>query len=71
MSTVDTNSRFRTEQAATYIGVSKSFMEKKRVEGGGPAYFKLGKTVVYERRELDDWLQSRKRHSTSEYAVAA
>jgi excisionase family DNA binding protein len=71
MSVVESFPRFRTPHAAAYLGVSKSFLEKLRVEGGGPGYFKLGKTVVYERQELDDWLQSRKRYSTSQYAVAA
>lgn len=56
----------RTAEAAAYLGVSRSFLEKARLTGGGPVYAKLGKVVVYSPADLDVWLAARKRRSTSE-----
>jgi predicted DNA-binding transcriptional regulator AlpA len=60
----------RTPEAATYTGLSASFLSKKRVFGDGPAYSKCGRCVVYHRADLDDWLASRKFASTSQYLAA-
>ncbi len=57
--------RLRTGAAAVYVGSTKSTLEKRRLTGGGPAYIKLGRTVVYDTRDLDEWLALRRRHSTS------
>lgn len=54
------------EEAAKYVGLSVSFMNVKRVRGDGPPYIKLGRRVVYDRADLDLWLESRKRLSTSQ-----
>jgi hypothetical protein len=32
--------------------------------GTGPAFFKIGRTVKYDRADVDAWLQSRRRMST-------
>lgn len=37
--------------------------------GGGPAYIKLGKRVVYDTADLDAWLARHRRQSTSEAAA--
>jgi predicted DNA-binding transcriptional regulator AlpA len=58
-------------QAATYLGLSKSTLDKARVYGGGPAYLKLGKRVVYTTTDLDVWINSKRRRHTSEVPVAA
>ena len=55
-----------TTQAAQYIGMSKSFLEKRRVEGDGPKYIKFGRAVRYSIRDLEDYMISHKRGSTSE-----
>ena len=60
--------RRRTEPAAKYCGSTKSTFEKYRLTGKGPAYIKLGKTVVYDEDDLDAWLEKNKRQSTSEPA---
>ena len=42
--TTNTNSEnrwLRTEEAAAYVGLSKSTLEKLRVTGGGPVYAAL------------------------------
>lgn len=55
----------RTEDAANYTSLSASTLAKLRLTGGGPVYIKIGKTVVYDLVDLDAWLSSKKRSSTS------
>lgn len=55
----------RTEDAANYTGLSASTLTKLRLHGGGPEYIKLGKSVVYDPVDLDAWLSSKRRRSTS------
>jgi predicted DNA-binding transcriptional regulator AlpA len=65
MSTV--NHVMRTPQAAAYVGLSTSTLEKFRLTGNGPAYQKAGsKIVVYRVEDLDAWLSARRRTSTSD-----
>jgi excisionase family DNA binding protein len=54
----------RTKQAAEYMGLSESTLEKYRHFGGGPAYSKLGRAVIYDTADIDAWLASRKRTET-------
>jgi predicted DNA-binding transcriptional regulator AlpA len=58
--------RLRTKPAADYIGVSKSTLEKRRVDGNGPTFSKLGRTVVYDTEDLDAYVAARRQQSTSE-----
>ena len=60
-----------TPQAAAYLNLAPSTLEKDRVFGRlRIPYIKLGsKRVAYERRDLDQWKQARKRCSTSERAA--
>jgi hypothetical protein len=60
------NPRMAVEAAAAYVGLSASTLNKLRVFGGGPAFLKLGRRVVYDVRDLDQWLSNRRRQSTSE-----
>jgi len=43
--------------AALRIGVSASWLNKLRINGGGPPFFKLGRRVTYGESELLDWAQ--------------
>ena len=46
----------RTAAAAKYLGVGQSTLERKRVEGGGPKFRRLGsKIVTYAQSDLDAW----------------
>jgi predicted DNA-binding transcriptional regulator AlpA len=64
--------RLRTPDAAAYVGLSPSTMEKMRIKGGGPVYEKSGaKIVVYRLADLEAWLTSRRRTSTSDMGEAA
>jgi len=48
----------RVPQAAEYLGLSKSYLDKARCMGTGPAYAKLGATVIYSTDDLDAWVRS-------------
>jgi excisionase family DNA binding protein len=54
-------------QAARYLGLSCSTLAKMRLNGSTPSFLKLGRRVLYRREDLDAWLASRLRRSTSEY----
>lgn len=54
----------RVREAADYVGLSKSTLDKLRCFGGGPRYFKLGRAVVYAKSDLDAWLASKVRLCT-------
>lgn len=59
--------RLRTPEAAVYVGLSASTLEKLRLTGLGPPYYKAGRRIcVYEARDLDQWLAERRRLSTSD-----
>ncbi|PBB93240.1 DNA-binding protein [Mesorhizobium sp. WSM3864] len=53
----------RVRQAAEYVGLSKSNLDKMRCYGGGPAYIKLGNSVIYRTEDLDLWLAGNRRSS--------
>ncbi len=59
--------RLRTKEAAEYLGLAESTLEKDRVlcQIGIP-YIKLGRTVVYDTAVLDEVLAARRCRSTSE-----
>ena len=63
--------RLRTRAAAEYLGIAPSTMEKLRLTGDGPPFYKVGRTVLYDTSLLDEYLASRRRMSTSEHAEAA
>ncbi|MFZ1725474.1 MAG: helix-turn-helix domain-containing protein [Albidovulum sp.] len=52
----------RTKQAAKYTGLGVSSLHKWRLKGRpfgeGPPFVKLGKVVLYNRDELDRWLDA-------------
>jgi predicted DNA-binding transcriptional regulator AlpA len=52
--------------AAQYLGLSTSYLNRLRVDGGSPPYAKLGRRVVYFIDDLDTWLADKKRTSTSQ-----
>ncbi len=56
----------RPPQAAAHLKSSTSTLAKKRLKGNGPPYTKFGRIVLYAKRDLDDYLASRRRLSTSD-----
>lgn len=61
----------RTQEAAEYVGSTRSTFEKLRLTGDGPPYSKLGHIVVYARDDLDSWVKSKRRRSTSDSGTVA
>jgi predicted DNA-binding transcriptional regulator AlpA len=60
-----------TPEAARYVGLGASSLERLRIAGSGPIYFRpTPRRVLYATDELDAWLRARKHASTSEYAPA-
>jgi predicted DNA-binding transcriptional regulator AlpA len=55
----------RTKEAARLIGLSASFLNQRRVKGGGPPYAKVGRVVLYDPSELLAWAKNQTRRSTS------
>jgi predicted DNA-binding transcriptional regulator AlpA len=58
--------KLSTYEAAEYLGLGKSTLDKLRVTGGGPIFIKIGKRIVYDPADLDTWFDRHKRSSTSE-----
>ncbi len=56
----------RPPQAAAYLKSSPSTLAKQRITGVGVPYTKLGRNVLYAKRDCDEYLASRRRLSTSE-----
>lgn len=53
------------KEAATYIGMSRSFLSQDRMNGyrqnrtQGPDFMKIGRSVRYRKEDLDLWLAQR------------
>jgi predicted DNA-binding transcriptional regulator AlpA len=64
--------KLRTEAAARYLGLARSTLAKMRVRGDGPPYSKAGaRVVVYDIKDLNDWLRKTRRTSTRSEPVMA
>jgi hypothetical protein len=62
----------RTPQAANYIGLSPSSLEKDRTDGRlNIPHIKLGKAVVYDRDLLDKWLSEHARVPSTAHSPKA
>ena len=55
-------------EAAKLTSIAVSTLNKLRLTGGGPPYLKLGRRVAYDVADLNAWLASKRRQSTSEPA---
>ena len=53
--------------AADIVCQSVRTLQKWRVNGYGPTYFKIGRSVRYRRRELIEWIEARRFSHTSAY----
>jgi hypothetical protein len=61
-----TSNYLPVEGAAKHIGISVSTMNKARCTGGGPQYLKIGRRVVYDIRDLEQFMSATRRRSTSD-----
>ena len=62
----DRRAMLRVDAAATWLGLSPSTLNKWRVQGKGPRFVKMGRSVSYREADLDYWLDAQTRSSTSE-----
>jgi hypothetical protein len=69
MSEPNNDALFDARAAARFIGLAVATLAKLRCIGGGPAYFKLGRKVLYRRSDLAAWLNARRVSNTTEAAV--
>jgi len=59
---------FITEtEAADYLCQSIRTLQKWRVTGFGPHFYKPGRSVRYRRRDLREWAEGRRRQHTSQH----
>lgn len=59
-----------TAQAAKYLGISIAFLERDRWAGAKIPFIKIGSRAVrYRLRDLDAYIQTRLRKSTSDPGV--
>jgi predicted DNA-binding transcriptional regulator AlpA len=49
------------DQVVDLTGLSRSTLAKKRCSGTGPAFFKLGRQIRYDRTDVERWILSRRR----------
>lgn len=62
------SAKMRVPEAARYLKLAESTLNKMRCFGGGPRFAKAGpRVVIYDRHDLDEWLEGRTCRSTSEY----
>jgi predicted DNA-binding transcriptional regulator AlpA len=53
-------------EAADFLCQSVRTIQKWRVTGAGPQFYKFGRSVRYRRRELTDWVEARRKAHTSQ-----
>lgn len=52
--------------AAAYLCIAKSTLAKLRLSGDGPIFIKIGRRVLYRLSDLDAYLDTCRRTSTSD-----
>ena len=53
------------KEASNYTGLSHSTLNKLRCSGGGPRFAKIGRRVLYDIADLDSWIATHLKISTS------
>ena len=52
------------DEVTALTGLSRSTLAKRRCDGTGPAFFKIGRTVKYAAADVDAWMLTRRRTLT-------
>ena len=55
------------DQAAIYLGLARSTLNKWRCHGGRPTFIKMGRAVRYRRQDLEGFLNEGASSSTANY----
>jgi predicted DNA-binding transcriptional regulator AlpA len=70
MQTTTARRMLDTHGAAEYTGFARSTMAKQRLRGDGPPYVKVGGKILYPLEELDAWLDSQPRLTSTAFQAA-
>jgi hypothetical protein len=65
MLTLEGEEYINAAQLAERVHLSEQTLAVWRLRGFGPPYIKAGARVLYSTRDVSEWLESRKRVSTS------
>ncbi len=60
MSHDDDNQYLSTRKAAAFLGLSPRTMDRNRMGGEGPSYYRFGHRILYRRADLEDWAEARR-----------
>ena len=63
----DADDLLTVPEAAAFLRTSKSYLDKSRLTGDGPPFFRIGRKIIYSRRLLQRWLNHRQYRSTADY----
>src|SRR4051794_34596812 len=55
------------QNVSTLLNVSRSTLERKRIDGTGPPYIRIGQRVLYPEKQFMDWVESNLVRSTAEW----
>lgn len=61
-----TKEMLTSDEAAKYMGVSKSYLYKLTMRGQIPHFKPMGKMCYFKRSELEQWLQSNRVSTSTE-----
>jgi excisionase family DNA binding protein len=54
------------DEAAELLRLSRRTLERMRLEGTGPPFYKFGRRVLYEAASILNWADAQRRTSTSD-----
>ncbi|WP_031386509.1 helix-turn-helix transcriptional regulator, partial [Desulfonatronum thiodismutans] len=54
------------DELCAYLGKSKAWAQRSRLDGSGPSFIKVGRKPLYRLDAIHSWLESRTRTSTSD-----
>lgn len=57
--------RLHRKQAAEFLGMSLSWLDKARLNGDGPVFLTMGGRVLYDSRDLEAFIDRSRHASTS------
>jgi predicted DNA-binding transcriptional regulator AlpA len=55
---------FSSLNTSQYMNMSHSWLRRSRVDGNGPPFIKLGRSVRYRKSDVDAWLDQQKQENT-------
>lgn len=69
--TPDPDSLLSEGETCGLTGLAERTLQRKRLDGTGPRFVRLGRRVLYRRRDVLEWIEANTHDSTSAATVAA